>query len=192
MTRRPRAPGRGAAVGRRDPVAAAAAAVGHRPGGAAAAARHRGASRAARRRREPAGPPADPPDLRVHASPSPPTTSSTPGSARCSIGLQWLLSRSGPLAVGINQGGCFMRALHDERAGGGGHARHPVPRRHAVGRHGRRQGAPVLGLHDVGVPVAARVARPHPHPQRRPASRRRRCSPTTCPPNSTAAPRWRR
>ena len=27
------------------------------------------------------------------------------------LGLQWLLSRSGPLAVGINQGGCFMRAL---------------------------------------------------------------------------------
>jgi len=27
------------------------------------------------------------------------------------IGLQWLLKRSGPLAVGINQGGCFMRAL---------------------------------------------------------------------------------
>jgi choline dehydrogenase len=27
------------------------------------------------------------------------------------IGLQWLLLRSGPLAVGINQGGCFMRAL---------------------------------------------------------------------------------
>jgi choline dehydrogenase len=27
------------------------------------------------------------------------------------IGLQWLLARSGPLAVGINQGGCFMRAL---------------------------------------------------------------------------------
>ena len=27
------------------------------------------------------------------------------------IGLQWLLQRSGPLAVGINQGGCFMRAL---------------------------------------------------------------------------------
>ena len=31
------------------------------------------------------------------------------GQAR--IGLQWLLFRSGPLAVGINQGGCFMRAL---------------------------------------------------------------------------------
>jgi choline dehydrogenase len=30
------------------------------------------------------------------------------------LGLQWLLLRSGPLAVGINQGGCFMRALHDE------------------------------------------------------------------------------
>ncbi len=27
------------------------------------------------------------------------------------LGLQWLLFRSGPLAVGINQGGCFMRAL---------------------------------------------------------------------------------
>ncbi len=31
------------------------------------------------------------------------------GQAR--IGLQWLASRSGPLAVGINQGGCFLRAL---------------------------------------------------------------------------------
>ncbi|WP_326533087.1 GMC family oxidoreductase [Pseudorhodoferax sp.] len=31
------------------------------------------------------------------------------GQAR--LGLQWLLARSGPLAVGINQGGCFMRAL---------------------------------------------------------------------------------
>jgi choline dehydrogenase len=30
------------------------------------------------------------------------------------IGLQWLLFRSGPLAVGINQGGCFMRALQGE------------------------------------------------------------------------------
>jgi len=30
------------------------------------------------------------------------------------IGLQWLLFRSGPLAIGINQGGCFMRALPDE------------------------------------------------------------------------------
>ncbi len=30
------------------------------------------------------------------------------------LGLQWLLFRSGPLAVGINQGGCFMRALPSE------------------------------------------------------------------------------
>ncbi|MBV8961459.1 MAG: choline dehydrogenase [Hyphomicrobiales bacterium] len=30
---------------------------------------------------------------------------------RVRIGLQWLLSRSGPLAVGINQGGIFARAL---------------------------------------------------------------------------------
>jgi choline dehydrogenase len=29
------------------------------------------------------------------------------------IGLQWLLWRSGPLAIGINQAGCFMRALRD-------------------------------------------------------------------------------
>lgn len=33
---------------------------------------------------------------------------------KAKIGLQWLLYRSGPLAVGINQGGCFMRALKDE------------------------------------------------------------------------------
>jgi choline dehydrogenase len=33
------------------------------------------------------------------------------GQAR--MGLEWLLHRSGPLAVGINQGGCFMRALAD-------------------------------------------------------------------------------
>lgn len=30
------------------------------------------------------------------------------------IALQWLLFRTGPLAVGINQGGCFMRALPAE------------------------------------------------------------------------------
>ena len=34
------------------------------------------------------------------------------GQAR--LGLQWLLHRSGPLAIGINQGGCFMRALPGE------------------------------------------------------------------------------
>ena len=30
------------------------------------------------------------------------------------MGLEWLLRRTGPLAVGINQGGCFMRALKDD------------------------------------------------------------------------------
>jgi choline dehydrogenase len=30
------------------------------------------------------------------------------------LGLQWLMYRSGPLAVGINQGGCFMRALPNQ------------------------------------------------------------------------------
>lgn len=34
------------------------------------------------------------------------------GQAR--LALQWLLTRSGPMAVGINQGGCFMRALPEE------------------------------------------------------------------------------
>jgi choline dehydrogenase len=29
------------------------------------------------------------------------------------LGLEWLLHRTGALAVGINQGGCFMRALKD-------------------------------------------------------------------------------
>ncbi len=32
---------------------------------------------------------------------------------RCAIGLQWLLRRSGPLAIGINQGGLFTRVLPD-------------------------------------------------------------------------------
>ncbi|MBS0593834.1 MAG: choline dehydrogenase [Proteobacteria bacterium] len=34
------------------------------------------------------------------------------GQAR--LGMQWLFTRSGPLAVGINQGGCFMCALPQE------------------------------------------------------------------------------
>jgi len=35
---------------------------------------------------------------------------------RIKIGLQWLFARRGPLAVGINQGGCFMSALRSELA----------------------------------------------------------------------------
>lgn len=30
------------------------------------------------------------------------------------LGLEWLLHRTGALAIGINQGGCFMQALRDE------------------------------------------------------------------------------
>lgn len=30
------------------------------------------------------------------------------------LGMQWFFKRSGPLAVGINQGGCFMKALPEE------------------------------------------------------------------------------
>ncbi|WP_218509251.1 GMC family oxidoreductase [Variovorax sp. dw_308] len=35
---------------------------------------------------------------------------------KASLGIEWLLHRTGALAIGINQGGCFMRALKD--AGG--------------------------------------------------------------------------
>jgi choline dehydrogenase len=34
---------------------------------------------------------------------------------RCRIGLQWILARSGPLAIGINQGGLFWRVLPESR-----------------------------------------------------------------------------
>jgi len=34
---------------------------------------------------------------------------------RAKLGLEWLLFRRGALAVGINQGGCFMRALKDDQ-----------------------------------------------------------------------------
>ncbi|NPC59117.1 GMC family oxidoreductase [Caenimonas soli] len=45
-----------------------------------------------------------------------PTTNDTLRSwlGQAGLGLQWLFKKSGPLAVGINQGGCFMRALPDE------------------------------------------------------------------------------
>ena len=34
---------------------------------------------------------------------------------RLRLGMQWLAHRRGPLAVGINQGGCFMRVLPESR-----------------------------------------------------------------------------
>jgi choline dehydrogenase len=42
---------------------------------------------------------------------------------RVRIGLQWLFARRGPLAIGINQGGCFMRALRNRN--GALHAARP-------------------------------------------------------------------
>ena len=51
---------------------------------------------------------------------------------RARMGLEWLLFRSGPLAVGINQGGLFTRVLPESATPG-----RPVPRGDPVGRHGR-------------------------------------------------------
>jgi choline dehydrogenase len=47
-----------------------------------------------------------------------PTTNDQLGSwlGQARLALQWLLHRSGALAVGINQGGCFMRALPEGAA----------------------------------------------------------------------------
>jgi choline dehydrogenase len=42
---------------------------------------------------------------------------------RVRLGLQWLMSRSGALAIGINQGGCFMQALRRPD----GHPATPTP-----------------------------------------------------------------
>ena len=55
-------------------------------------------------------------------------------SAGFASGCEWLLRRSGPLAVGINQGGCSRELLPESRDAG-----HPVPHRHPERRHGRRQ-----------------------------------------------------
>ena len=54
--------------------------------------------------------------IRVTYEATRPTTNDQLGSllGQARLGLQWLLHRSGPLAVGINQGGCFMRALPAE------------------------------------------------------------------------------
>ncbi len=95
-----------------DPVAAVAAALRHRAARAPRSLRHSGRVRIARRRREPTGPSADARQLRVHAADHDQRCAqlmARPRQAR----LQWLLFRSGALAVGINQGGCFMHALKD-------------------------------------------------------------------------------
>ena len=68
---------------------------------------------------------------------------------RIRIGAQWFFARTGPLAIGINQGGLFTRVMP-----GVADARHPVPYRDVERRHGRRQTASVFWLHIVGVSAA--------------------------------------
>ncbi len=90
---------------------AAAAVVGHRPGSSVAAVRHS---------RRPRPCPAWARTCRTTCScassssapsRSRPTTTSRSTWRSAKIGLQWLLRRTGPLAVGINQGGLFTRVL---------------------------------------------------------------------------------
>jgi choline dehydrogenase len=54
--------------------------------------------------------------IRLTFESSQPTTNDELNSlfGQAKLGLQWLFKRSGPLAVGINQGGCFMYALPNE------------------------------------------------------------------------------
>ena len=81
------------------------------------------------------------------------------------MGLDYLFSRGGPMAVGINQGGIFTRV-------------DPASDRPDVQFHlatlsvrpGRLAAARVLRLHAVGVPVAPGVARFRTHPIRRSAA----------------------
>jgi choline dehydrogenase len=56
--------------------------------------------------------------IRLTFESSEPTTNDALNSlfGQAKLGWQWLTRRSGPLAVGINQGGCFMRALPEESA----------------------------------------------------------------------------
>ena len=178
-----RAARRGAALGRVDPVAAAAAALGHRPGRAAARARHHGRARPAGRRREPAGPPADPRSPTSRRRP-PPTTSSTPGSARPGSAWQWLIHRSGPLAVGINQGGCFMRALPE--------AKTPDIQFHVATLSADMAGGKVHPF--SGFTLSTCQLRPESrghvaHPLGRPVRAARDAAPTTWPPTSTGGRR---
>ena len=154
-------PARGAAVRRRAAIAAAAAAVRGRAGGAAAPARHRRGARPAGRGREPAGPSADPADLRDPPSHHHQRPAAHAGRARAHRPAMAAVPRRA--AGGRHQPGRPVLP----RGSGQRHAGHAVPFRHAVGRHGRRQGASVLGLHLLGVPVAAQLARPCAAAQRR-------------------------
>ena len=74
------------------------------------------------------------------------------GQAR--IGLKWLMKGTGPLGIGINQGGLFTRILP-----GSANARHSISFRNPVRGACRRQAASVVRLHFLGLPVAAGIAR---------------------------------
>ncbi len=122
---------------------------------------------AARRGREPAGPPADPPDLRMHAADHHQRRAELlvrPGAGSgcngcCTAPGRW---RSASTRAAASCARCATQ--HGKPV-----AKTPDIQFHVatlVGRHGRRQGASVLGLHDVDLPAAARVARPHPHQAR--------------------------
>ena len=71
-------------------------------------------------------------------------------SGRMRMGLEWLLFRSGPLAIGINQGGLFTRVLPTSL-----NARCPVPHRDPERRHGRREGARLFRIHAFRMSAAA-------------------------------------
>lgn len=106
------------------------------------------------------------------------------------LGLEWLLHRSGALAIGINQGGCFMRALKDE-------AGRPVAATPDIQFHVATLSADMAGGRCIPTRASpsrcascgpSRAATSASAPPMRP--NRPRCSPTTCRPNSTARPRW--
>ncbi|MNT07922.1 hypothetical protein D3C72_1426450 [compost metagenome] len=154
-------PSRGGAVRRRPAIAAVAAAFRRRPRRPAARVRHRRRARPARRRRKPAGPPADPPDLRDHPAHHHQRPAAHAGRARAhGAAMAAAAQRS---AGGRHQPG---RPVLPGRSGQR-QARHPVPFRHPVGRHGGRQGASVLRLYLFGLPVAPVVAGPCAAAQRR-------------------------
>ena len=185
-------PGRGAAVGRLAAIAAAAAALGHRPARAARKARHPGGGRFVWRRRKTCRTTCRSGSATKCAKPI--TTNDQLNSifGQMKIGLQWLLLRSGPLAIGINQGGCFMRALRG--ADGNPEAATPDIQFHVATLSADMAGGkvhPYSGFTMSICQLRPEARGPCSHPLRPIRSSRPRCSRTTCRPSWTAAPPWR-
>ncbi len=111
-------------------------------------------ARAPRRRRKPAGPSAGARHLRNAHRPI--TTNDDLASfwRTIGMGIDYLFTRDGPMAVGINQGGIFARALPDRNDAG-----RAIPYRDPFVRHGRLANTRLLRVHDVGLPAAAAIAR---------------------------------